>query len=262
MPISSQSKKRFALIDSLRGFLFINMAAYHALYDWVFLFGQGSAFMYTNAAYLWQQCICISFILLSGISWNLSRHPLRNGIRLFLAGLLITLATALFTPQELILFGILSFLGSAYFLTGLFQKQINRCSPFYGLLVSMLLFALCKPVPWGSLGFLDYKIWTLPPWLYTTPFTFWIGFPHSGFYSSDYFPLLPWLFLYTAGIFCGKLLFQALKKPPVISQPTKYSLWRFPVLQIIGQHTLPLYMVHQPFIFVLFNVYFFIFKAA
>jgi len=33
------------------------------------------------------------------------------------------------------------------------------------------------------------------------PFSFVIGFPKNSFYSSDYFPILPWIFLGLAGYY-------------------------------------------------------------
>ena len=39
-----KSKKRYDLIDSIRGFAVINMVAFHALYDIFIIYGDGSAF--------------------------------------------------------------------------------------------------------------------------------------------------------------------------------------------------------------------------
>ena len=107
-------KSRLHVLDLLRGILFLNMAAYHFLYDWVFLFGQSCPFMNTQAAFLWQQMICSGFILLAGCCCTLSRNPAKHGVQILGCGLVITLVTVFITPQEQILFGILHFTGLAY----------------------------------------------------------------------------------------------------------------------------------------------------
>ena len=52
------------------------------------------------------------FILIAGISSDLSHSNLVRGAKLFGVALLVTLATAVAAPQELIVFGILHFLSS------------------------------------------------------------------------------------------------------------------------------------------------------
>ena len=57
-----KSKKRYDLIDSIRGFAVINMVAFHALYDIFIIYGDGSAF--TNSFFaVWERFICVSFIM-------------------------------------------------------------------------------------------------------------------------------------------------------------------------------------------------------
>lgn len=74
-----KSKKRYDLIDSIRGFAVINMVVFHALYDIFIIYGDGSAF--TNSFFaVWERFICVSFIIISGVSFNFSNHTVRNGI--------------------------------------------------------------------------------------------------------------------------------------------------------------------------------------
>ena len=61
-----QEKTRLHLLDALRGFLLLNMIAYHGLWNLVYLFGVDLLWYRTTPGYLWQQFICWSFILLSG----------------------------------------------------------------------------------------------------------------------------------------------------------------------------------------------------
>lgn len=70
-----KSKKRYDLIDSIRGFAVINMVAFHALYDIFIIYGDGSAFTnsflpYGNALFvyrllLFRECLLIFQIIRS-----------------------------------------------------------------------------------------------------------------------------------------------------------------------------------------------------
>lgn len=74
--------QRFWQIDALRGLALLNMLVYHAMYDWVYIFGHASGWydIWSTHCHVWQQYICWSFILLSGYSFTLSRRPLKNGL--------------------------------------------------------------------------------------------------------------------------------------------------------------------------------------
>ena len=69
-------------LDALRGLALVNMVAYHALYDWVYVFGLPCAWYDISApgCHIWQQYICWSFLLIAGFSFTLSRAPLKNGL--------------------------------------------------------------------------------------------------------------------------------------------------------------------------------------
>ena len=61
-----QEKTRLHLLDALRGFLLLNMIAYHGLWNLVYLFGVDLLWYRAAPGYLWQQWICWTFITLSG----------------------------------------------------------------------------------------------------------------------------------------------------------------------------------------------------
>ena len=69
-------------LDALRGLALLNMLAYHALYDWVYVFGRPGGWYDITApgCHVWQQYICWSFLLLAGFSATLSRSVLRHGL--------------------------------------------------------------------------------------------------------------------------------------------------------------------------------------
>ena len=64
--------------------------------------------------------------------------------------------------------------------------------------------------------------------------------PPASFWSSDYFSLIPWLFLFLTGFYlhglCGKQILSV--------------QWKgIAPLNLIGRHALEIYMVHQPVIY-------------
>ena len=75
--------------------------------------------------------------------------------------------------------------------------------PAVGLAVSAVLFAVCYPVGLGWVGLGGWKL-MLPQSLYANYFTAFFGFYPDWFYSTDYFGLLPWLFLFWAGYYLHK----------------------------------------------------------
>lgn len=235
-------RKRYSVLDFVRGFLLINMAAYHFLYDWVYLFGQSCSFMHTQYAFFWQQLICSGFILLAGSCSTLSRNPAKHGMRIFLCGMLITVVTTIITPDEQILFGILHFTGLAYMITALMQPVISKTPKLFFFLASLGLFAFTRGIYYGYLGFFLCELFTLPDTLYQYPGLFLFGLPSAGFSSADYFPLIPWLFLFWTGYTICPVLFK--------SRGFRYvQHWNLPPVNWIGRHTLLLYMLHQPVIF-------------
>ena len=59
-------KRRHHDIDTVRGAALVSMIAYHACWDLVYLCGADWPWYGSFWAYVWQQSICWTFILLSG----------------------------------------------------------------------------------------------------------------------------------------------------------------------------------------------------
>ena len=143
---------RYALLDELRGLNLLSMIGYHACWDLIFLFGVPAGCYTSWPGWLWQQSICWVFILLSGFCLPLGRHPLRRGTTVFAAGAAVTAVTLLFMPENRVIFGVLTFLGTAMLLTGVLEPLLQKVPPAAGLAVSVVLFALCYPVSSGWVG--------------------------------------------------------------------------------------------------------------
>lgn len=242
--------ERYPLLDALRGFCVVSMVCYHGLYDWVVIGGLDLAWYRGLPGYLWQQSICWCFIVLSGLCWNLSRRHAFRGVLLVGCGAVVSLVTWLVLPQERILFGILTLLGLSallvHLLALLFEKLGWRLSPAAGLGLALALFFLTRDVPQGWLGFEGLRLLRLPNWLYRWNTLAVLGFPGPSFHSSDYFPLLPWFFLYLAGYFLWGLARPALaEKPTACPTALRPLCW-------VGRHSLWIYLAHQPVLYGLF----------
>ena len=241
MAVAAQ-KTRYHLPDSVRGLTLISMALYHAVWDMVYLFDEGWSWYQSPAAFLWQQSICWTFLLLSGFCLPMGRHGLRRGLTVLAASAAVTAVTVLFSPESRIFFGVLSLIGSAMVLMTLLRKPLQRVPPALGAAASFLLFLLTRWVSTGAVTVLGHRLATLPAALYANDFTAWLGFPPPDFYSADYFPLLPWLFLYLTGVF----LFDLFRRS---GRTELLSCLSCPPLEWLGRHSLPLYLAHQPVIY-------------
>lgn len=248
-------KQRYHALDTFRGITLIQMVIYHTLFD-VWMLSDMDMSWYTGTpGYIWQQFICWSFIFLSGMCRALSKNPLKRGFQVFGCGAVIMLVTA-FLPGMEVRFGILTFMGSAMLLVIPFEKLFDKIKPWIGLGISAVLFFLCRNVYDGGLGFEFIKICELPDFLYANFFTTYLGFPYPGFRSQDYFPILPWIFLFLAGYFTWKWIGEKETVKKLLS-------FNIPVLSLWGRHSLLIYMVHQPVAFglvwLVYNVIFKIF---
>ena len=195
---------RYALLDELRGLDLVSMMLYHACWDMMFLFGIWMDWYAGMPGRLWQQTICWVFILLSGFCVPLGHRTLKRGAQVFAAGALVTVVTLVFMPEDRVVFGVLTFLGSAMLLTGVLR--------------------LALPDAW-----------------YANYFTAFFGFLPFDFYSTDYFALLPWLFLFWAGYFLHFCMGRQRM------EPLRRSVC--PALGWMGRHSLLLYLLHQPVIY-------------
>ena len=233
-------ENRCQILDTIRGGTVLNMIAFHAIWDLVYIFGMKWGWYHGEGAYLWQQGICWSFIVLSGFCAGMSRHLLKRGMMVFGIGAGITLFTGLFMPEDLILFGVLTLLGSCMLFMAGVRKYFEKVPAMAGMIISFLLFGFTKHVDDRYLGFFRYKLITLPEGLYQNYFTAYFGFPQRGFYSTDYFSLLPWVFLFLTGFYIYRAYGEKILN--IKWQGVK-------PLNFIGRHALEIYVVHQPVIY-------------
>ena len=223
---SLPAKQRIWELDALRGLCILCMVIIHAFWD-LSAFG-GFTFDLPGWFLFCRQYGHILFILLSGLCATLASRSFQRGVYVFGAALVISYVTFFmvnvlnFPSDMLIWFGILHLLG-----------------------VCMMLFPLFKRLPVWALAVLGVGFVALVVWFesFRIPvnFLFPLGLRAQGFYcGGDYFPLLPWLFLFWAGYFLHHLVGRGRLAP------LRRSVC--PPLGWMGRHSLVLYLLHQPVI--------------
>ena len=219
-------RRRFDVLDAWRTLAIVLMAAYHFLYD-LYIFGVISADrLFSAPLNVLERFICCSFILLAGASARFSRNNLRHGLVVLGAGLVVQIGAA--AAGQTIRFGVLMLLGSSMVLWHFLGKGLQKLPGWSVAAGSGVLFFAAR---WWT-GRTAVSV----PWLYP------LGFTAPGFYSADYFPLLPWFFLFLIGTALGgwclahrenRLL--AVRLPGVLTWP--------------GRHSLIIYVLHQPVLY-------------
>ena len=230
------SPPRYALLDELRGAAIILMVVYHAFYLLGYVLGSRAGRALFGYAMSVQPFIAGTFILLCGLCCRFSRSNLKRGLRTAGAAAAVTLATlamTLFGVDEVIWFGVLHFLACAMLLFALIEKLPGKLPPLPQVIIFTALFLV---------------------------FSFWRPFPRTDFFplyalgfrsytlrSADYFPLIPWLFLFLAGTAIG-----------VYGKRGRFPEWvvksRMPALAWLGRHSLLIYLLHQPALFGVFGL--------
>ncbi|MBQ3330502.1 MAG: DUF1624 domain-containing protein [Ruminococcus sp.] len=229
--------RRYSLIDAIRGIAVVNMILYHLCYDVFVAFGVWSDFFLCVPAVIWERMICFTFIIISGVSLHFTRHGFCRGIIVLLCGIATTAVTVIFTPDQAIYFGVLSFLGCAMLFTYAIRKLLDRMQPLVGVIVFFLLFMLCYGLPDGFIGLFSFPLVRLPEALYQYKWLSILGFQSKDFFSADYFPFLQWISLYLFGYQLWRLIEQRGLE--------KRFYRRIPFFDFIGRHSLIIYMVHQ-----------------
>ena len=240
--------ERYEKLDGFRGVTMLSMAAYHTLWDLNYMYGAQMHWYQTMPGVIWERSICISFILLSGFCWPLGHRHLKRGLTVFAAGALVSAVTFLAMPESIVLFGVLTLLGSCMLLLIPMNRALRKIPPLAGILCSLTLFVLLQELQKGYLNVFGLQI-PLARQLYRNLFTAWLGFPPDGFYSVDYFPLLTWFPLFLTGYFRCLLLQERKAVGWLREWPGRFFPW-------LGRHSLIFYLLHQVVIYLILEVIF------
>ena len=242
---------RLHLIDAIRAITIISMIGYHYCFDYFILFGHNKGFTRLTGSVLWQNSICCSFILISGFVFTYGKKKIiRRGLLVNFFGLIITAVTLIVMPEEQIWFGILNLIGCSMLITYLYDRFLiqklgyNTGNHITSLIFWLIIFIITKYIPNGYIGTHWHVFCMLPDKLYTNIFLIPFGFPTPDFVSGDYFPIIPWLFLY----FCGYHLNKILADNTVFLKLNKREI---PIFSKLGKHSLFIYLIHQPICYVI-----------
>lgn len=235
--------RRIVLMDELRGFAVFCMVFYHGFYTLGFLFGNKVGVYFFNFFMPAEPFFAGLFMFISGISSDLSHSNLKRGLKLLLVALGLTLVTFVFIRDDIIIFGILHFLSVCMVLYG-FLKPVSDKYKFLWvpIIVCAILFFITKDIQNGYLWVLPGTKAMLPSQLYASNILAPLGIHNEYFQSADYFPLLPWIFVFAAGTFFGKPAAEG--KFPEFTYRSQV-----PPLSWFGRHALIIYIVHQPVIY-------------
>ena len=218
--------KRFHILDAWRSLAIVLMVIYHFLYD-LALFGVITwAQMFCTPLNIMQKFICCSFILLAGASARFSRSNLRHGLIVIAAGIIVAIGGAV--GGQTIRFGVLQLLGWSMVIYHFAGKYLQKLP---GVVLAVLSLGSYLVTDWWT-----GTVRVASHWLYP------LGLMYPGFSSADYFPLLPWFFLFLIGTALGGWCLQH-KDSRILTAPLPGAV------TFLGRHSLIIYLIHQPILF-------------
>jgi len=213
---------RIREIDLLRGVAIILMVFFHLVYD-LNSFHDIPISYDTGVVFYIGKIAASLFIIIAGISCTLSKNNVKRGLYVLFWAFVVTAATSFAVPGSNIVFGILHFLGISILLSPFFQRFnayvlffLGTASLLFGLYAAEITMPNNLLIPFGLMG--------------------------ESFYSADYYPLFPWFGLFLYGGAIGKLKYS--------NNVSLFPLnaFRTNFVDLSGQHSLTIYLVHQPLI--------------
>ncbi len=239
-----EGKRRIHMLDEIRGLAILCMVVHHTLLDIGDVLGLSWGYDAFEKLKAVQPIFWMAFIIISGMCTRLSRNPARRGalVLVFAAG--ITLVTCFIMPRlgysgMEIWFGILHCLGVCMVVAGLLMPLIKKIDYRVGASVCAALFALTYGIDSKTMLF---GLIRLPDSLYRFNAFAPLGFYGKGFFSADYFPLLPWIFVFLFGAFVGQLATDECLPETMYKKRSK-------LLSFVGRNSLWVYVAHQPVIY-------------
>jgi len=231
--INIYKSSRDQALDLMRGIAIIMMIVFHLIYDL-------NTFGYTNIplsnfwltsywryliVFLFLNAVGISLVIAYGKNFSLNKFIKRLAL-LGLAALSVSLGTYILFPDAWVYFGILHLIWTATLIAIIFVQF-----PKTSLFVAALIFIL------GYLNLPDLSF-----------FRFLLS-DYLPLSSVDFYPLFPWIAFVFTGIYLGH--------NPIYK---KVFFMKVPFLQLVGQHSLIIYLLHQVILFSLVGAIYFLFS--
>ena len=232
-------RRRAHLIDMVRGWLILIVVVYHTLYDLTAIFGVPLPFFWGRPFQAFRVSCVMAFLFISGMVSAYSQNSLKRAGKLVLYAALISIVSFFALPDSPIYFGIIHLYAACSLLYHLIGRFIKAPAAWIGATTCLCLFMVFYHVGEGYLYFGIANL-DLPRCLYQTGWFMPLGFPGSDFSSADYYPVLPWIFMFLCGAFYAQDL-KAGELPDYVYAPT-----RWPIIEKIGRNTLAVYIIHQP----------------
>lgn len=198
------------------------MIAWHFINDLTLVHIIPPPFLRTPLMELLRYAIVGSFIAISGVCARLSKRPLRWGLIVLAAALLVSAVTYLVGAP--VYWGILHLLGVCMLLYAAARKRWEALPGIYACGAALLIFALTFMLP------IRVRV--------GVPFLFPLGLRTAAFASADYYPLLPWGALFFAAAAAGERLGDMPPEKKYASAPRALA-W-------LSRRSLLIYLVHQP----------------
>lgn len=241
---SALERKRIGIIDTLRGVAIIYMVFYHFIFDLAMMnVDWGTRLLESQSVVvLFDSGL---FCLLSGICCCFSRNNAMRGAKLMLWAFLVTAVTVVAMPDAPITFGVLHMLSTCMLVYAALEKFLDKIPPLAALPVSALLTAIFWNTKRGWIGIGEIRV-EIPDFLREGSRLYPLGLIDYSYRAADYFPLMPYLWLFLCGVFLGKLLIEHREKLPQFAYSSKPKF-----LSFLGRHSLFIYIVHQPVALVL-----------
>ncbi len=221
-----QKKKRIDSIDALRGLAVVLMVCHHFFFDLV-TFLDAPDWLFSNPVFdILHYVFAGIFIGLCGVSSRFSGSNIKRGLLTLVVATVISVVT--YFMDMPIIFGVLHLLAFCmlfYGLTGRFWEKLPMMIMPVFTVIGTVVSAWCV----NNIEIDSDKLWIL-------------GWDYEGFVSYDYFPLLPWIFVFLFGTWLGYYIKEN-------KFPKKFYTLTVPVLPQIGRHALIIYIVHQPVLY-------------
>ena len=246
MPKSSTTGTRFLLLDEIRGFAIICMVFFHGFYLLGYILGFSVGIELFEFFMPAEPFFAGAFIVISGMCCRFSHSNIKRGLILFAVAILLTAATiglTRFGIDEIIKFGILHLLAVSILIFALLRPVLNKIPALLQIIIFLVLFIITLNVENGYIGIANFSL-KLPAITHDQVYLFPFGLRSVDFASSDYFPILPWTFLFLAGSAFG-----------IYGQRGKFPYFfctsHIKPLQFAGRYSLWIYLFHQPVLFLL-----------